>query len=108
MPAPSWKHKAPPGRSAPPGTRGTADRAAGAAPGVNSAESADGGHRPPRLVPRPPRLARFPREPRTAPPGPAPLLPNRLPPSPLKMRQELRRDSQSAAPLLASPAHPAG
>lgn len=48
-----------------------------------------------------------------APPGPAPHLysplPNRSqprPPSPLKTRQELRRDSQSAAPLLAAPAHP--
>lgn len=80
-PAPSWKHKAPPGRAAqhPPGTRSTADQAAGAAPAVNSAGSADGGHRPPRVTPGPPRVTRFPREPRTARPGPAPLLPTAQP-----------------------------
>lgn len=80
MPAPSWKHKAPPGRSAPPGTRSTAGRAAGAAPGVTSAGSADGGHRP--AAPPPPqaaRLTRFPRERRTALLSPAPLLSNPLP-----------------------------
>lgn len=73
MPAPSWKHKAPPGRSAPPGTRSTAGRAAGAAPGVTSAGSADGGHRP--AAPPPPRPPASPASPGSAaPPYPAPHL----------------------------------